>query len=62
MLGVARTPQSSQSFASSMKAAVKEHARDPVLAGGLGHRLAAGPLRLGAEFADEEGDDRVAER
>ncbi|MBA2361273.1 MAG: glucose-6-phosphate dehydrogenase [Actinobacteria bacterium] len=59
IVGVARTEQETADFVSAMKEAVRSYARDEFRAEVWG-RLAARTRYLAAEFADEEGEDRVA--
>ena len=60
VLGVARTPQSSKAFASAMKKAVKDFARDPFRQD-VWDTLAAGMRYVATEFDDDAGEDRVGQ-
>jgi glucose-6-phosphate 1-dehydrogenase len=59
VLGVARTKQSSEDFVSAMEAAVREFGRDEFRQE-VWDRLATRTRYLAAEFAAEEGQERVA--
>jgi glucose-6-phosphate 1-dehydrogenase len=59
VLGVARTEQSTEDFVSAMEAAVREFARDEFRQE-IWERLAASMRYTAIDFADEEGQNRVA--
>ncbi len=58
VVGVARTPQSSKAFAAAMRKAVEEFCRD-AFRQDVWETLAAGIRYVGADFAGEQGEDRV---
>ncbi|MBA3433585.1 MAG: glucose-6-phosphate dehydrogenase [Actinobacteria bacterium] len=58
VVGVARTEQTTRQFAAQMRAAVKQHARDPFDDAVWGE-LAAGLRYVATDFADDEGQDEV---
>ncbi len=58
IVGVSRSPRSSREFAAAMKAAVKQHARDPFRQD-VWETLAKGMRYVGTEFDDDSGEDRV---
>jgi glucose-6-phosphate 1-dehydrogenase len=60
IVGVARTEQSTRQFASAMRRAVKEHARDPYRTD-VWESLAAGIRYVPTDFADDRGEDRVTD-
>jgi glucose-6-phosphate 1-dehydrogenase len=60
VVGVARTEQGTKEWVAEMKAAVREHARDPFEAS-VWNDLAAGLRYVATEFADDEGENRVLE-
>jgi glucose-6-phosphate 1-dehydrogenase len=61
VLGVARTEESDDEFRERMKEAVKEHARDPFKEE-VWDGLAEGMAYVATDFADEGGEDEVAQR
>src|ERR671938_2069226 len=61
VLGVARTEESDDEFRERMKEAVKEHARDPFREE-TWDALAEGIAYVATDFADEGGEDEVAQR
>ncbi len=60
VVGVARTEQTTRQFASAMRRAVKEHARDPYRTD-VWESLAAGIRYVQTDFADDRGEDRVTD-
>jgi glucose-6-phosphate 1-dehydrogenase len=60
VVGVARTEQSTRQWAAAMKAAVKEHGRDP-FDEAVWKSLVEGLRYVATDFADEEGQNSVAE-
>ena len=60
VVGVARTRETTAKFTSAMKAAVKQHSRDPFTQEAW-NRLAGGIRYVSTDFASERGEDRVAE-
>jgi len=60
VVGVARTEQTTRQFVSSMRRAVKAHARDPYRTD-VWESLAAGIRYVQTDFADDRGEDRVSE-
>ena len=61
VVGVARTEESDDDFRARMEDAVKEHARDP-FRDDVWERLVDGISYIATDFADEEGEDRLASR
>src|SRR6478672_4801934 len=61
VVGVARTEESDDDFRSRMEDAVKEHARDP-FRDDVWERLVDGISYIATDFADQEGEDRLAKR
>src|ERR671938_1416136 len=61
VLGVARTEETDDEFRERMKEAVKEHARDPFREE-IWDWLAEGMAYVATDFADEGGEDEVAQR
>src|ERR671923_439371 len=61
ILGVARTEETDDEFRERMKEAVKEHARDPFQEE-IWDALAEGMAYVATDFADESGEDEVAQR
>src|SRR5918911_4276433 len=61
VLGVARTEETDDEFRERMKEAVKEHGRDP-FRDEVWDALAEGMAYVGTDFADESGEDEVAQR
>jgi len=59
VVGVARTEQASEDFVAAMETAVREFGRDEFRPE-IWDRLASRTRYLATEFADEEGEDRVA--
>ncbi len=59
VVGIARTEQATEDFVAAMEAAVREFARDEFRSE-IWNRLATRTRYLASEFADEEGEDRVA--
>jgi glucose-6-phosphate 1-dehydrogenase len=59
VVGVARSEESDDDFRERMEEAVKEHARDPFRQD-VWDGLADGMRYIGTDFADEEGEDRLA--
>ena len=60
LVGVARTEQTTRQWATAMKAAVKEHGRDP-FDEAVWKTLTEGLHYVATDFADDEGQNRVAE-
>jgi glucose-6-phosphate 1-dehydrogenase len=60
VVGVSRSEESDDEFRERMEEAVKEHARDPFRQDVWGG-LAEGIRYIATDFADEEGEDRLAE-
>ena len=60
VVGVARTEQTTRQWASTMKAAVKQHGRDP-FEESVWKMLTDGLHYVATDFADDEGQNRVAE-
>jgi glucose-6-phosphate 1-dehydrogenase len=60
IVGVARTEQTTRQFLTGMRAAVKEHARDPFRSD-VFESLAAGVRYVATEFDDDTGEDRVGD-
>jgi glucose-6-phosphate 1-dehydrogenase len=60
VVGVARTEQTTSQFASAMRRAVKEHARDPFRTEAW-DRLAGGIRYVRTDFADDRGEDTVSD-
>jgi glucose-6-phosphate 1-dehydrogenase len=60
VVGVARTAQTSRQFETTMKAAVKRHARDPFRQD-IWDSIADGLRYVATDFADDPGEDRVAQ-
>jgi glucose-6-phosphate 1-dehydrogenase len=60
VVGVARTEQTTRQFISSLRAGVKEHARDPYRAD-VWQSLAAGIRYVSTDFADDRGEDTVGD-
>src|SRR2546421_1145090 len=61
VLGVARSEETDDEFRERMKEAVKEHARDPFHEE-IWDPLAEGMAYVATDFADEGGEDEVAQR
>jgi glucose-6-phosphate 1-dehydrogenase len=61
VVGVARTEESDDDFRARMEDAVKEHARDP-FRDDVWERLVDGISYIATDFADQEGEDRLASR
>jgi len=61
VVGVARTEESDDEFRQRMEEAVKDHARDP-FRDDVWERLVDGISYIATDFADQEGEDRLAER
>src|SRR5438270_840346 len=61
VLGVARTEETDDAFRERMKDAVKKHGRDPFREE-IWDRLAEGMAYVATDFADESGEDEVAQR
>ncbi|MDQ3893304.1 MAG: glucose-6-phosphate dehydrogenase [Actinomycetota bacterium] len=59
VVGVARTPMSSEEFATSMEDGVREFGRDE-FRGDVWKRLVGGVRYVATEFADETGEDHVS--
>ncbi len=60
VVGVARTEQTTRQFASAMRRAVKQYARDPYSAD-VWESLAAGVRYVSTDFAGDQGQDLVGE-
>jgi glucose-6-phosphate 1-dehydrogenase len=60
VVGVARTEQTTRQWLSSLRASVKEHARDPYRAD-VWASLAAGVRYVATEFSDDRGEDAVGD-
>ena len=60
VVGVARSEESDDDFRERMERAVREHARDPFRQD-VWDGLAEGMRYIATDFADEEGEDRLAE-
>ncbi len=60
IVGVARTEQTTRQFVTAMRAAVKEHARDPFRAD-VFSRLVGGVRYVATDFADDRGEDQVGQ-
>src|SRR5205807_1488495 len=61
VLGVARSEETDDAFRERMKEAVKKHGRDPFREE-IWDRLAEGMAYVATDFADESGEDEVAQR
>jgi glucose-6-phosphate 1-dehydrogenase len=60
VVGVARTEQTTRQFLTGIRAAVKQHARDPFRSD-VFQSLAAGVRYVATEFDDDAGEDRVGD-
>jgi glucose-6-phosphate 1-dehydrogenase len=60
IVGAARSEESDEAFRERMKQAVQEHARDP-FDEGVWNALAAGLRYVTLDFADDDGEDHLAE-
>ena len=60
LVGIARTEQTTRQWATAMKAAVKEHGRDP-FDEAVWKSLTEGLHYVATDFADDEGQNRVAD-
>jgi glucose-6-phosphate 1-dehydrogenase len=60
VVGVARTPATDEEFRAKMEEAVKEHARDDFRSE-VWEVIASGMRYLGTDFADEQGENQLAE-
>ncbi len=60
VVGIARTEMTTRQFLTGMRAAVKQHARDPFRSD-VFESLAAGVRYVATEFDDDPGEDRVGD-